>query len=245
MQTAPSIVHSPEPFSTVGYHRWRDLLFLHWKVPPERLQPLLPARLNVETFDGLAWVGLVAFDMSGVRPKWFPALPGVSAFHETNVRTYVNLDGERPGVWFFSLDAAASLAVHVARRRWHLNYFRSRMTLRREGRRVCYSSRRLWPGTWDAGYDIEATIAEEIPSPAQPQSLEHFLVERYVMYAQRRDGSLLRGRVRHTPYPIRSASATRCTESLIAAAGIEVDGPAAHTVFSDGVDVEIGGLQPV
>ena len=78
--------------------RWADLLFLHWSVPPESLRPLLPSGLVLDTFEGRAYVGLVPFTMTGVRPVWFPAVPGLSNFHETNVRTYVlGPDGE-PGV---------------------------------------------------------------------------------------------------------------------------------------------------
>jgi len=81
-----------------------------------------PERLTVDTYDGSAWVGIVAFHMDGVRPWWSPPFPGVSSFHETNVRTYVHLDGKHPGIWFFTLDASSSLAVRLARWRWHLAY---------------------------------------------------------------------------------------------------------------------------
>ena len=259
-----------------GYQKWRDLLFLHWRAPADDVQRLLPPGLTVETFDGWAWVGLVAFDMRGVRPWWFPAVPGVSAFHETNVRTYVTREGGDPGVWFFSLDAANSLAVRVARRRWHLNYFRSELRIARNvtdvaqdgpaaadpsraaagvgaeagsfrhgSDRIAYSGRRLWPGVAGAAYQIEAEFSAGRPQPAVAGTFEEFLVERYVMYAEKRDGGLLRGEVRHVPYPLRPASVTACKQSLLAAAGIDVDGPPDHAVFSPGVDVTIGALEPV
>ena len=121
--------------SAIGYHRWTDLLFVHWRFPAEIVRPLLPPELTLDTWEGDAWVGLVPFYMSRVRPWWSPPVPGVSYFCETNVRTYVHFRGRDPGVWFLSLDASNSLAVRVARWRWHLPYFRAHMGLARTGRR--------------------------------------------------------------------------------------------------------------
>ena len=113
--------------SPTGHQIWSNLLFIHWRVSARDIVELLPARLTVDTFDGSAWVGLVPFTMSGVRPWWSPPVPGISTFHETNVRTYVCHKDQGPGAWFFSLDASSSLAVCVARWRWSLPYFRSTM----------------------------------------------------------------------------------------------------------------------
>jgi len=240
------------PVRAVGYQKWRDLLFLHWRVAPETIQELLPPGVTVNVFDGFAWVGIVAFDMQGVRPWWFPPLPGVSAFHETNVRTYVNVDGRNPGVWFFSLDAANSLAVRVARWRWHLNYFRSKMRIERRGNRIGYSARRLWPGPSQPTYDFVAEIGDvflpETCSTADTgmgETLEQFLVERYLLYTQRKNGALLRAEVRHVPYPLQTATVASCEQTLTAAAGIAVDGPPEHVIFSPGVDVDILPLEAV
>jgi len=232
------------PFTLAGYHHWHDLLFLHWRVPPEMLQPLLPAPLDVDTFDGWAWVGLVAFDMTGIRPWWFPPMPWISAFPETNLRTYVRCGDER-GVWFFSLDAANRLAVLVARRRWHLNYYHSRMTIRRAGTRRTYTGHRRCTGSQTADYTITAEVGDPIAcedTEMPPGTLEHFLVERYLLFTQHPDGLLLRGEVRHDPYPLFTATARQCEESLTKAAGITVSGPPAHAVFSPGVSVKIGRL---
>jgi uncharacterized protein YqjF (DUF2071 family) len=84
---------------------WHDLLFMHWPLPPATLRPLIPPALKLDTFDGWAWIGIVPFEMRGVRPRLAPSLPGLSRFCELNVRTYVTAGG-KPGVWFFSLDAA-------------------------------------------------------------------------------------------------------------------------------------------
>jgi len=259
----------------VGYQCWHNLAFLHWRVPADKLATLLPSGLEVDTFDGSAWVGLVPFRMSGVRPWWFPSLPGVSAFDETNVRTYVHHNGV-PGVWFFSLDAANRLAVRVARWRWRLNYHHATMRVERIGEDagggggggdegLVYWSERTakgsgspgatGPGVPGAGVDLEIRL-DGIDSPegvdpeghARPGSLEHFLVERYVLFTRDPTGdssTVYSGQVHHSPYPLRGARVLRCTESLILASGIEVSGAATHALYSEGVEVEIFGLRPV
>ena len=246
-----------------GYQDWSDLLFVHWPVRVDLLQPLVPTGLTIDTWAGEAWVGLVLFHMRGVRPWWFPAVPGVSEFHETNVRTYVHREGSEPGVWFFSLDAANSLAVRVARWRWNLQYFRSRMRLERRDDRVRYHSERLWPGV-----DRGGAVGRGVPGPgtdviadvgvppdgcriegdhgiAEPGTLEHFLVERYIMYTAATGGRLYRGRVHHHPYPLRTARLERFHESLVAAAGVEVPADPAHLLFSESLSVEIFPLKAI
>lgn len=108
---------------------WHDLLFAHWPIAPEKLQALVPAQLSLDTFDGQCWVAVAPFHMTGVRARWTPALSGVSAFPELNVRTYVSYEG-KPGVYFFSLDAGSRLAAMAARFTYHLPYFYSDMKSR-------------------------------------------------------------------------------------------------------------------
>ena len=212
-----------------GYHVWSDLLFAHWRVPVELLRPLIPRELEIDTFEGEAWLGLVPFHMSEVRPRWFPALPFVSEFHETNIRTYVHFEGRDPGVWFLSLDAACRLAVEVARWKWHLPYFRAKMDLRRDGDEVHYSSWRIdHRSSRRADVEVSARIGEPLnPEPGvsvEPGTLEHFLAERYILYANDHRGRLLRGRVHHLPYPLRSAEIVSCRQTLASAAEVPVSG---------------------
>ena len=108
------------------FMRWHDLLFLHWRVDPALLRPHVPPSLELDTFDGSAWLGVVPFWMSGIRARLTPPIPGLSRFPELNVRTYVTAEG-KPGVWFFSLDAANKVAVRAARWTFHLNYLDARM----------------------------------------------------------------------------------------------------------------------
>src|SRR5262249_12997303 len=130
----------------VMYQSWRSLLFLHWEVAQEPLRRLLPPPLELDLFEGRAYLGLVPFTMKGIRPVYLPPVAGLSNFHETNLRTYVRLNGV-PGVWFHSLDAANPVAVVLARSLFSLPYHRSRMRLDagQEGT-FSYASERLWPG---------------------------------------------------------------------------------------------------
>src|SRR5688572_2505606 len=109
----------------IMWQRWHDLLFAHWPVPTDVLRTIVPAPLALDTFEGQAWIGVVPFRMTGIRPRYLPALPWLSATPEINVRTYVTVNGV-PGVYFFSLDAASYPAVVVARSMFRLNYRHAR-----------------------------------------------------------------------------------------------------------------------
>jgi uncharacterized protein YqjF (DUF2071 family) len=233
-----------------GYQRWSNLLFLHWPVPADEIRPLIPERLDVDTYEGKAWVGIVLFEMSGVRPWWFPPVPWVSSFPEFNVRTYVHRGGEDPGVWFFSLDAARSIAVLVARWRWKLPYYKAAMQVRRRDERLSYHSERLWPGEVGPGVHVEAEFGDWIvglekglgQGHARPGTFEHFLAERYLLFCEA-GGKLLRGQVHHTPYPLRDAEVLTYKESLLAACGLPPAEGQPHSLFSEGVSVEVFPLE--
>lgn len=233
---------------TAGYQRWQKLGFLHWRIPRSALQPLIPNELTIDEFDGSAWLGLVPFSMERVRPWWFPAVPGISWFLETNVRTYVtNQDGTR-GVWFFSLDANKQLAVSVARTFWHLPYRMAQMSMTIEKpadgfTQFSYRGTRI--DTPLAEYDVSLSVDLSTPAlPAAANSLEHFLVERYVLFAQKRNGSVMVGQVHHEPYRIRPVASCRVSQSLTSAeGGPSLITPPDHAVYSEGVDVRVSPLK--
>lgn len=229
---------------------WHHLLFLHWRVRPETLRPLIPSQLEIDTFDGWAYVGLVPFAMSRVRPNWLPTpLSRFSdRFSETNVRTYVRprdvgAGGEQPGVWFWSLDAANLPAVLAARVWFNLPYFWAQMKLEYQSDTIHYSSRRLWPGPREAGCKVLCRPCGQAEA-AQQGTLEHFLVERYRLYSQK-GSHIFCGRVQHAPYSLQRAQVLSLDENLLQAAGIvrPDQEPLAH--YALGVDVEIFPLQAV
>jgi uncharacterized protein len=192
---------------------WHELLFMHWPVPVEALRPHVPHTLEIDTFDGSAWLGVVPFRMTGVRPRLVPPVPGMSAFPELNVRSNVTPTATKakPGVWFFSLDATNPVAVRAARRLYHLPYFDARISCAANGGvntpTVQYSSRRTHRGAPPAELDAEYRPTGGV-FHAEPGSLEHFLTERYCLYSADPSGQLFRCEVAHNPWPLQPAAAT-------------------------------------
>jgi len=210
------------------------LLFAHWPVPAAKLRPLVPSALEVQEFDGTAWIGIVPFRMQGVMRRPLPDLPYFSAFAELNVRLYVEAEG-RPGVWFLSLDAANAFAVWAARRFFHLPYFHSRMSLDGLPAEVQYKSFRL---ARPRGIEFEATYRPTgEPYESKPGSLEHWLTERYCLYAQSPKGQIYRAEVHHHPWPLQPAEASITRNDLFEPHGIDVEGPPALLHFSRHLDV--------
>ena len=161
--------------------RWCDLLFAHWAVDASVLRKLIPAGLELDLFQGRAYVGVVPFRMQGVTPRWLPAAPGLDAFPELNLRTYVTVGG-RPGVWFFSLDAGQKLAVRIARRFFHLPYFDARFEIQRQGSTVEYSAVRTHRNAPAASFRASYRAIGDVFHSA-PGTLEAWLTERYCLYA--------------------------------------------------------------
>lgn len=214
---------------------WCDLLFAHWPMSVAALRPLVPPELEIQECEGTSWVGVVPFRMQGVMRRPLPDLPWISAFAELNLRLYVVHDG-RPGVWFVSLDAANPLAVWAARTFFHLPYFHADMTVEARGERIAYRSVRR-----GAQHDV---AFEGVYGPvssvyrARPGSLEHFLTERYCLYARTSSGTLLRTEVHHAPWPLQHAAAEIATNAIAAPQGIAIGGvPVLH--FSRRIDVVV------
>ena len=225
--------------SPVMFQSWRDLLFLHWEYPVAAIQATLPEGLFVDTFAGQAYLGIVPFFMRNVRPRFLPAVPGISNFMEMNLRTYVNDQAGTPGVWFYSLDANQRLAVEIARRCFHLPYEHADMKTRctAEGR-IRYESRRTGPRANSSRCLFDYAPGEDLPQPA-PDSLEFFLVERYRLFSSAPDG-LRRGAVFHQPYPLCRAELAAWDENLLSLDGFApTNRPPDHVIMSRGVDVTI------
>lgn len=248
--TIDRITPTLEPDRQVLLHQnWHHLLFLHWEIPPGELQALLPPRLTLDTFEGKAYIGLVPFTMTGVRPILTPPLPWISSFHEVNVRTYVHCEGRDPGVWFFSLDASSRIAVAAARAAYHLAYFEAEMDLR-VGKGALpvieLDSRRTDPrGTKPANAHVRYRALEGPVQPATPGTLEHFLIERYILYAQDDERRLYRARVHHQAYPVQRAEVLALDETLIWATGVKRAEGVGLRHYAREVNVKVYGLERV
>jgi uncharacterized protein YqjF (DUF2071 family) len=214
----------PERPWTMG-QTWQHLFFAQWRVPHDVLRPHVPERLELEEHDGSAWIGLTPFRVAGLRLRGAPPLPLLSSFHELNCRTYVRA-GDRPGIWFFSLDASSRAAVVVARRTYRLPYRYARIE----------ASGDSFHAEVDGG-EFRATYrGVGTPAPADPGTLEHFLVERYCLYAA--DGAM-RAEIHHAPWPLQPAEAEVEQRGI---APVELHGePLCH--FAHRLDVVIWSLE--
>ncbi len=213
-----TVDHRPWPLPSrpwVMTQRWHDLLFAHWPLPPDTLYPHVPSTLTLDTFDGVAWIGVVPFRMSHVTLRGLPALPWLSAFPELNVRTYVIME-DKPGVYFFSLDVSNPVAVVVARWWFHLPYFRARMTCTTEGHTVHYRSSRTYRGGPRAEFVGRYWPCGDIFRTA-PGTLEHWLTERYCLYAADARQRLYRGEIHHRPWPLQPAEVEIAVNTMAAA----------------------------
>lgn len=223
-----------------SYQVWEDLLFVHWEVEASALRRVVPDGLDIDTFDGKAYVGVVPFMMRDVRPRLVPKALAFN-FLETNLRTYVHVGGKDPGVFFFSLEAESRIAVQAARTIWGLPYFHATMSMHKEDNEVSYRTERSSGSNpvHSARYEITDYIGE-----SKPGTLEFFLFERYLLHVER-SGTLYTGQVHHVPYPVHNARVDEIEDGLIAAAGLPpAQGFPALSHYSKGVEVEIFNLWP-
>ena len=218
---------------------WGKLLFMHWRIDERELRPLIPEQLEIDTFDGTAWIGIVPFTMWDIRalPPYMPAVPGFSAAHELNVRTYVHYQGV-PGVWFFSLDCNSPAAVLAARTFYHLPYYNADIDLEAGGT-INYALKRsdeppaYFQGCWNIG--------ETVPF-SHPESLEFFLTERYCLYSEK-GGDLYRARIFHQPWPLQKAMLNSHESTMIEALGVKTFPGAPVVQYAEQIEVDIWGIK--
>jgi uncharacterized protein YqjF (DUF2071 family) len=224
----------------IMHQRWEDLLFLHWPVSPELLRPLIPAPLEIDTFEDKAWIGITPFELTDLHITSMPPIPGLSSFHECNVRTYVHLAGT-PGIWFFSLDASKLVPAIAARIFFMLPYFKAQIDFVRRTGEYAFALTRNGPpatefrATWRAGLRLR--------DPDQ-DSLTFFLVERYC-YFSIRDSVPYICRIYHHPWILDEAHLGACDSTMTSAAGIPEPSaqPLAH--FSKSLNVDIWAPKPI
>jgi uncharacterized protein len=217
---------------------WLDLLFAHWPLPEDVVREAVPDPLEVDTFEGSAWIGITPFEVAGLRLRGTPPPPVISRFAETNVRTYVTFGG-RPGICFLSLDAASTIAVLAARAIYRLPYFRARMTIERNGDEIDYATQRVGG---DASLRARYAPAGD-RFRARPGSLEHFLVERYSLFTVTL-GLVVRTDIDHPPWPVQPASADIAENTMSRPAGIELPASEPLLHYAARQDVVIGPPKP-
>ena len=213
--------------------QWRDLAYVHWRYDPQVVAALLPEGLEVDTFDGSAWVGLIPFSMRGIGVPRLPAVPYFGSFPEINVRTYVRRNGI-PGVWFFSLDVNRLIPAVVARTTYLLPYCWGRASNRIDNGVLRSDVERRWPSR------ARSHTAVRIGQPiAQPDDLAVFLSARWGLYSKGLFGGLMYAPVDHEPWPLHSASLESIDQNVVEAAGLPSPTGEPHVMFSPGVSVRI------
>lgn len=220
---------------------WSKLLFAHWPVRAEAIREHIPQMLEIDTFEGSAWIGVVPFAMRKVFPRFTFEVPGMSNFLELNVRTYVKKNG-LPGVYFFSLDCSNPIAVLLARRLFFLPYFNARMKLSLSGGLVQYHSLRSGCGSvFDATYTPTGPVFESTNG-----SIEQFLTERYCLYSVDGNGNCYRGNIHHARWPLQHAEAEiRSNELAFKQLGVVLPDMAPLLHYSENIDTLEWALQPI
>ena len=216
----------------VMFQAWRGLTFLHWPYQPESIRHLLPENVELDTFDGAAWLGLTPFLLAGLRPPFLPAIPWISCFPEMNVRTYVRTSDGQRGIWFFSLEADRLAAVAGARLTYGLPYRWAAMRIRFHVARVEYSSRRhSGPG--------RAHIIIRRQSRIEASARERFLTARFRLYT-RIAGRLAFAPVDHEPWPLETATLEHLEQDVIQNSNLPSPSGEPLVRFSPGVSVRVG-----
>ena len=241
-QHRPWPIPAGQPYMTMD---WLELSFLHWSLDPELLRKHLPAGLELDTWEGRAWLGVVPFRMENVNPTHYRLPRMMSAFPELNLRTYVVANG-KPGVWFFSLEATNPLAVRTARAKFHLPYYDARIRHSMDKGVVSFRCRRVHRGAPALEFDADFNGAGETFT-AQPGSLEYWLCERYCLYSADNNGRISRGDVHHRPWPLQQGSVAIEENTVFEQLGLDLPEQPEDVLYSAGVQClgwrpeELGG----
>ena len=224
----------------VMHQKWGKLLFMHWRIDADFLRPLIPAELEIDTFDGSAWIGIIPFTMWDIRafPPYVPRVPGLNAMHELNVRTYVHLNGT-PGVWFFSLDCNNAAAVLGARTFYYLPYYNAEITLEQSNSNISYSLKRTDERV--ANFEASWNIGAPLPT-TEEDSLEFFLTERYCLFSEHK-GNLYQSRIHHPSWPLQTATLDAHSSTMIDVLNLPEPSDAPLLHYAEAIAVDICMLQ--
>jgi len=245
------IDHRPWPIPSSPWlmrQVWSQLLFAHWPVPADQLRSLVPPGLELDLYKGQAWIGIVPFYMSGIRAHYLPPIPGTSNFGEINVRTYVTSES-KAGVYFFSLDAANSLAVLSARMFFHLPYYRAAITVGSNNGWTTFRSERLRTGAREGGEGRSFLFDGQYrptsaPFMAEQESLEYWLTERYCLYTEHAD-RLYRCNINHEPWQLQHAEAEIAINTMVDRRRLELPSTAPLLHYAERLEAVTWGLERV
>ncbi|HEX8218018.1 MAG TPA: DUF2071 domain-containing protein [Chloroflexia bacterium] len=221
--------------------RWHNLLFAHWPLDPLALRAAVPRELQIDTFGGEAWLGLVVFGLSGIKLRGLPEVKPLASFPEVNLRTYVSYQGQ-PGVYFISLDADNPLAVAIASRWFKLNYYDAEIRYTRDAAGFHFKSRRIQRRLPEARLDVTYAPADNATAAPCDERLQEWLTERYCYYVAR-GGRVERCDIEHRPWSLQSARAGFRENSIALPYGIQLDGAEALLHYSRYMEAHIWPLR--
>ena len=239
--------HRPDPLPQlpwIMYQCWQNLLFISWPVPIERLRPLVPTRMELDTYNGQAWLTQVPMQMVKLHLRDLPPLAGASTFPEINLRTYVRVKNQL-GVFFFSIDSATHLGAWTARHLFHLPYLYAQMKLYRRGDSFYVQSHRPASEETPAADFVANYRPVGQLAATKPGSLEHFLFERYLLFCQSPMGILFRGDSHHPPWALQPVEVKIKTNTVPQAAGFELPTTALQYHYSPGTQSLMWPIVPI
>jgi hypothetical protein len=218
--------------------KWNHVLFLHWPISPVHLRPLVPGALQIDTYDGKAWLGMIIFEMGGIYPRRFPGLSLTLPFSEINVRTYVTYKGE-PGIYFLSIDVNNWASLQIAKRWYHLPYHPAKVSIRKSGKSLSFEGiRKKEPlkvkGSYTPRRDVYMSRADQ---------LDYWFTERYRLFSTDALSNLYTAAIDHPPWPLQQADVSFEKNTLFSPFPFKLaeDTPIAH--YSHGVQTNFWNIK--
>ncbi|MBJ7289086.1 DUF2071 domain-containing protein [Williamsia sp.] len=229
------VTPEPLPRPVVFDQTWGDLTFIHWPVDPESVAHLFPAGTRPDVFaDGMTYVALVPFAMSGIGLGPSRPIPYLGTFLETNIRLYSVDDAGRHGVLFRSLETERLAVVPMTRIGLGIPYTWAKMRLTRDGDLITYDSVRRWP---DRG--LRSRVSVRVGDRVDPTPLEVWLTARWGAHT-RKAGQTWWVPNEHDPWPLHDAEVVELHDDLLGASGVEPTGERLRALFSPGVRTRFG-----
>ena len=244
MNIMGDIAHRPWPLPSKNWimrQSWRNFLFTHWPIPTEILRPHIPSTLEIDTYNGSAWLGVVVFVMEGIYPRGLSSISLTPAFPEINVRTYVHYDG-KPGILFMSLDVGDWASYTIAKKWYRLPYKKSSISFQQEGQTFRCQSVRKGKTNPPISFQVKYTPVSEVYFPKEG-TLDHWLTERYCLFSSDNGNVIFCGDIHHRPWPLQKASANISRNTLFSPFDLAVSGTKPVFHFSKGVDTLIWNIK--
>ena len=227
----------------IMYQAWKDLLFIHWEIEVDEIKHLIPKGLEIDTFNGKAWIAVVPFMMRDVKPRYTFPVPGLSYFLELNVRTYVKLNN-KAGVFFLSLEASNPIAVKIARKLFYLPYMDANMSANKKNGYFNYYSNRTHKNEPKAEFEVKYKPISDIISYT-PDSIESWLTERYCLYSVNQKGQIYIGEIHHKKWNLQEAECQIITNTMTLCHGIKTPKTQPLLHYSKNIEVVVWYPSPI